>query len=71
MRKNRSRAALAVAAITATIPAVAAVGPVSALGAGTHSHVDGRHTEGGLLKAAADRNPVAMRCGLRLAPLAG
>jgi hypothetical protein len=52
MRKNRSRAALAVAAITATIPAVAAVGPVSALGAGTHSHVDGRHTEGGLLKAA-------------------
>jgi hypothetical protein len=52
MRKNRSRAALAVAAITATIPAVAAVGPVSALGAGTHSHVNGRHTEAGLLKAA-------------------
>jgi hypothetical protein len=52
MRKNRSRAALAVAAITATIPAVAAVGPVSALGAGTHSHVNGRHTEAGLLRAA-------------------
>jgi hypothetical protein len=52
MRKNRSRAALAVAAITATIPAVAAVGPVSALGAGTHSHLNGSHTQAGLLRAA-------------------
>ncbi|MDX6365824.1 MAG: hypothetical protein QOK30_900 [Nocardioidaceae bacterium] len=52
MRKNRSRAALAVAAITATIPAVAAVGPVSALGAGTHSQMSRSHTIGGLLKAA-------------------
>jgi hypothetical protein len=52
MRNNRSRAALAVAAITATIPAVAAVGPVSALGAGTHSHLNGSHTQAALLKAA-------------------
>jgi hypothetical protein len=52
MRKNRSRAALAVAAITATIPAVAAVGPVSALGAGTHTHAIRSHTIGSLLKAA-------------------
>jgi hypothetical protein len=52
MRKNRSRAVLAVAAITATIPAVAAVGPVSALGAGTHSVATRGHTIGSLLKAA-------------------
>jgi hypothetical protein len=59
MRKNRSRAALAVAAITATIPAVAAVGPVSALGAGTHSYATRSHTIGGLLKAAQAQVVVA------------
>jgi hypothetical protein len=45
MRNNKSRAALAVAALTATIPAVAAVGPVAALGAHSPSHANGSHTQ--------------------------
>jgi hypothetical protein len=53
MRRHKGKAALAVAAITATIPAVAAVGPVSALGAGASGHTSGSHIQRGLLHAGA------------------
>ena len=51
---KRSRAALAIAAVTATIPAVAAVGPVDAVGAATHHqaraswHLTGHFTRAAL-----------------------
>jgi hypothetical protein len=57
---NRSRAALAVAAVTATIPALAAVGPVDAVGAAAHHDVRGSwHIAGHFTRAALKREAKA------------